>query len=72
MFLSYYYLALVACQKMVITNTQMKNVAYIYIYILFILYIIYVIYMCYFILLNHSYQPLERSMLDEVKKASNQ
>ena len=55
MFLSYYYLALVACQKMVITNTQMKNVAYIYIYYLYyILYIIYVIYMCYFILLNHS------------------
>ena len=46
MFLSYYYLALVACQKMVITNTQMKNVAYIYIYIyIYIIYIIY--YICY-------------------------
>ena len=46
MFLSYYYLALVACQKMVITNTQMKNVAYIYIYI-YIYYLYYILYMLY-------------------------
>ena len=48
MFLSYYYLALVACQKMVITNTQMKNVAYIYIYIIYIIYYICYIYVLFY------------------------